>query len=297
MLSDCSLCVHNIWRSPSWENYSNTRKHLQHSKFQIDFQSGCSTFPRADVAFHFNPRFSSSETHIICNTLQRDQWLDEVRFSKAPLHKGESFLLLFLFLADKVKVSINGQHFIDFANRVPLCGVDTLGIYGDVTVKNISFLCSNPYHDELTEYPECKPLKLGKATMTTPFSMNIPGGLSEGHLIQVRGLATDEPHMINILLKCRDLVPFKLTANFQDQTLCYNHLTGPSWGEPQTIKTPFFLFHAERFFQILILSEKGVFKVAINGTHLGEFGPPDLDLKSINEVEINGSTMLYTVHC
>ncbi|XP_053304668.1 galectin-12 isoform X3 [Spea bombifrons] len=227
------------------------------SRFQIDFQSGCSTFPRADVAFHFNPRFSSSETHIICNTLQRDQWLDEVRFSKAPLHKGESFLLLFLFLADKVK----------------------------------------PYHDELTEYPECKPLKLGKATMTTPFSMNIPGGLSEGHLIQVRGLATDEPHMINILLKCRDLVPFKLTANFQDQTLCYNHLTGPSWGEPQTIKTPFFLFHAERFFQILILSEKGVFKVAINGTHLGEFGPPDLDLKSINEVEINGSTMLYTVHC
>ncbi|KAM8939829.1 galectin-12 [Pelodytes ibericus] len=267
------------------------------SRFQIDLQSGCSTCPRADVAFHFNPRFSSSDTHIICNSLQKDQWLDEIRCSKAPLHKGQSFLLIYLFLSDRVKVSIGGQHILDFTHRLPLSDVDTLGIYGDVTIKDISFLCSNPYHDELTEYPVCQPLKLGSAALKTPLLSSLPDGLSEGHMIRVRGLALADPDEINLLLKAKDLVPFKLTANFEHQTLCYNYLLKSSWAEPQTIQMPFFLFHAERFFEILILCERAVFKLAINGTPLGEYSPPGLDLKCINELELNGSAELYTVQC
>ncbi|XP_063293796.1 galectin-12 [Pelobates fuscus] len=267
------------------------------SRFQIDLQSGCSTSPRADVAFHFNPRFSSSETHVICNTLRKDQWLDEIRFSKIPLHKAQSFQIVYLFLADRIKVSIGGQHILDFAHRLPLNDVDTFGIYGDVAVKDISFLCCNPYHDELTEYPVCQPLKLGSAALETPLLMSLPDGLSESHLIKVRGLVLEDPDKINIWLKSGELIPFSLTANFQDQTLCFNHLTGQSWSEPQKIQTPFFLFHEERFFEILILPEDRVFKLAINGTPLGEFFIPGLDLKSINEMEINGRAKLYTVQC
>lgn len=267
------------------------------SRFQIDLQSGCSTSPRADVAFHFNPRFSSSDTHAICNTLRKDLWLDEVRISKVPLHTAQSFQIVYLFLTDKVKVSIGGQHILDFDYRLPLSDVDTLGIYGDVALKDISFLCRNPYHEELTEYPLCQPLKLGSAALDMPVLTGLPQGLSNGHVIKVRGLVLEDPHEINIHLKSGELIPFCLTANFQDQALSYNYLTGPSWGESQKIQTPFFFFHAERFFEILILPEDGVFKLAVNGTPLGEFSPLGLDLKSINELEITGEAKLYTVQC
>ncbi|KAM4017274.1 galectin-12 isoform 2-T2 [Anomaloglossus baeobatrachus] len=151
-------------------------------RFQIDFQCGCSTRPRSDIAIHFNPRFSSSDAHVICNTLCRDKWLDEQKFSGFPLRRGNSFVLLFLFLADKVKVSISGQHFLDFSYRLPLRDVDTLGIYGDVSVKEVSFLSTNPYHAEMTEYPLCQPLKPGNSDLTLPLSRPLPMGLSEGSL-------------------------------------------------------------------------------------------------------------------
>ncbi|KAM3919849.1 galectin-12 [Leptodactylus fuscus] len=266
-------------------------------RFQIDFQCGCSTRPRSDVAFHFNPRFSSSSAHVICNTLRKDQWLDELKFSGFPLRKGESFVLLFLFLSDKVKVSIAGQHFLDFPYRLPLRDVDTLGIYGDVTVKEISFLSSNPYHDEMTDYPLCQPLKLGNSDLNTPLHKSLTAGLSEGHLILVRGLVTEDPEEMTLSLKSKDVTPFKLTTSFKDESLYYNYSMGQSWSDPQKIQTLYFVFHAGRYFEILVLFESGKFRLAINGTPLGDFSPPALDLKSIDELEINGSAKIYSVKC
>ncbi|XP_056382942.1 galectin-12-like isoform X2 [Hyla sarda] len=268
------------------------------SRFQIDFQCGCSSLPRSDVAFHFNPRFSSSETHVICNTLRKDQWLDEVKFSRFPLRKGESFVLIFLFLADKVKVSIGGQHFLDFLYRLPLHDVDTLGIYGDVTLKEISFLNSNPFQEAMTDYPLCQPLHRGHAgVLVLPLSESFPKGLSEGHMILVRGLVTAHPLQIIFSLKSKNTTPFNLTANFKDQSLCYNYNMGQSWAEPQKIQTPFFVFHKERYFEVLVLIESGMFRLAINGTPLGDFCPPSLDLKSIDEFQINGTAIIYYVKC
>ncbi|KAM9302163.1 galectin-12 [Gastrophryne carolinensis] len=268
------------------------------NRFQVDFQCGCSTRPRSDVAFHFNPRFSSSNAHIICNTLRKDQWLDELKCSDAPLQKGDSFVLLFLFLADKVKVSIGGKHFLDFSHRLPLNDVDTLGIYGDVVVKEISFLTNNPFKADLTPYPECQPLKHGHADpQNTPLSKLFPTGLKENQAVTVRGLVTVNPDEITFLLKSKDSIPFRLIANFEDESLCYSHFMGQSWKEPQVIETPFFVFYAERFFEILILPEAGLLRLAINGTPLGNFCPPGLNVKAIDELQIKGSAMLYTVEC
>ncbi|KAE8607242.1 hypothetical protein XENTR_v10011093 [Xenopus tropicalis] len=267
------------------------------NRFSIDLQVGCSTRPRADVAFHFNPRFSSSETLVVCNTLTREQWLHEDHHLCPQLRKGQPFLLLFLILEDKIKVSIEGQHLLDYPNRLPLCDVDTLGICGDVSVQGISFLCRNPFSDGDTEYPLCQPLKLGNVAMATPLSKPLPNGISDGHMTTVRGLASASPDEIIILLKSGDFIPFKLTASFKDQTLLYNYLMGPLWAKPQEIQTPFFLFHAERFFEIRIFSETRGFKLAINGVPLDVFSPPALDLKSIDEIQINGSVKVYSFIC
>lgn len=74
------------------------------SRFQVDFQCGCSLCPRPDIAFHFNPRFHTTKPHVICNTLHGGRWQREARWPHLALQKGSSFLILFLFGNEEVKV-------------------------------------------------------------------------------------------------------------------------------------------------------------------------------------------------
>lgn len=75
------------------------------TRFQVDFQCGCCLHPRPDIAFHFNPRFYTVKPHVICNTLQGGLWQKEVRWPGVALQRGASFLILFLFENEEVKVS------------------------------------------------------------------------------------------------------------------------------------------------------------------------------------------------
>ncbi|XP_077669583.1 galectin-8 isoform X5 [Eretmochelys imbricata] len=69
-------------------------------RFQVDFQCGSSTKPRADVAFHFNPRFKKSGS-IICNTLEKERWGWEEITYEMPFQKGKPFKIVFMVLKDK----------------------------------------------------------------------------------------------------------------------------------------------------------------------------------------------------
>uniref|UniRef100_A0ACB8G7Q5 Uncharacterized protein n=1 Tax=Sphaerodactylus townsendi TaxID=933632 RepID=A0ACB8G7Q5_9SAUR len=71
-------------------------------RFQVDFQTGCSLSPRADIAFHFNPRFRP-HSHVICNSLRNGRWMEESKFVNQRLKRGDPFLLLFLFEQEHVK--------------------------------------------------------------------------------------------------------------------------------------------------------------------------------------------------
>ena len=69
----------------------------------MDFTCGSSVKPRADVAFHFNPRFYRSPC-IVCNTLQRERWGREEILYQMPFNTGAAFELIILVLKDKFKV-------------------------------------------------------------------------------------------------------------------------------------------------------------------------------------------------
>lgn len=75
-------------------------------RFQVDLACGSSMKPRADVAFHFNPRFSGSPC-VVCNTLQCERWGPEEIQHQNPLKSGHTFELVFLVLQDKFKVMIS----------------------------------------------------------------------------------------------------------------------------------------------------------------------------------------------
>ncbi|KAL6083560.1 hypothetical protein STEG23_000633 [Scotinomys teguina] len=145
---------------------TSQKPHNTPTRFQVDFQCGCCLHPRPDVAFHFNPRFYTVRPHVICNTLQGGLWQKEVRWPGVTLQRGASFLILFLFESEEVKVSVNGQHFLHYHYRLPLSRVDTLGIFGDILVKAVGFLNINPFVEGSREYPVGYPFLLSSPRLS-----------------------------------------------------------------------------------------------------------------------------------
>ncbi|XP_023364790.1 galectin-8 [Otolemur garnettii] len=111
-------------------------------RFQVDLQCGSSVKPRADVAFHFNPRFKRSSC-IVCNTLKNEKWGWEEITYDTPFKKEKSFEIVIMVLKDKFQVAVNGKHILLYAHRISLEKIDTLGIYGKVNVHSVGFSFSS----------------------------------------------------------------------------------------------------------------------------------------------------------
>ncbi|XP_013365522.1 PREDICTED: galectin-12 isoform X4 [Chinchilla lanigera] len=214
-------------------------------RFQVDFQCGCSLDPRPDIAIHFNPRFHTTRPHVICNTLHAGHWQMEARWPGLALQRGASFLILFLFGNEAVKVSVNGQHFLHYRYRLPLSRVDTLGIFGDISVQAVGFLNISPFAEGSREYPAGHPLLLQSPELELPCSRTLPQGLWPGQVIIVRGLVLQEPKDFTLSLRDEAArTPVMLRASFADRTLAW---VSP-WGRKTLILAPF-LFHPQRFFE------------------------------------------------
>lgn len=88
-------------------------------RFQVDFQQGNSLKPRADVAFHFNPRFKRSNC-IVCNTLTNEKWGWEEITYDMPFRKEKSFEIVIMVLKNKFQVD---------AER----GNECMSVHGDIS--------------------------------------------------------------------------------------------------------------------------------------------------------------------
>ncbi|XP_029062634.1 galectin-12 isoform X1 [Monodon monoceros] len=219
---------------------------LNARRFQVDFQCGCSLHPRPDIAIHFNPRFHTTKPHVICNTLRGGHWQAEARWPHLALQKGASFLILFLFGNEEMKVSVNGQHFLHYRYQLPLSRVDTLGIYGDILVTAVGFLNISPFVEGGSEYPVGHPFLLKSPSLEVPCSRALPQGLWPGQVIIVRGLVLPEPKDFTLsLLDEAAHVPVTLRASFADRTLAWVS----RWGRKKLILAPF-LFYPQRFFEV-----------------------------------------------
>ncbi|KAB0395896.1 hypothetical protein E2I00_011020, partial [Balaenoptera physalus] len=91
--------------------------------------------PRADVAFHFNPRFRRANC-IVCNTLKNEKWGWEEITYDMPFKKEKSFEIV-------IMVAVNGKHTLIYAHRISVEKIDTLGIYGKVIIHSMGFSFSS----------------------------------------------------------------------------------------------------------------------------------------------------------
>uniref|UniRef100_A0A5F9DDC2 Galectin n=1 Tax=Oryctolagus cuniculus TaxID=9986 RepID=A0A5F9DDC2_RABIT len=175
-------------------------------RFQVDLQCGSSVKPRADVAFHFNPRFKRTSC-IVCNTLMNEKWGWEEITYDMPFNREKSFEIVIMVLKEKFQVAVNGKHILLYAHRISLEKIDTLGIYGKVNIHSIGFSFSSVLQStqastvELTAISRENVQKSG----TPQFPSNREGDISK--VVPRTAYTKSKDSTVNHTLTCTKILP------------------------------------------------------------------------------------------
>ncbi|XP_053460283.1 galectin-8 isoform X1 [Nycticebus coucang] len=303
-------------------------------RFQVDLQCGSSVKPRADVAFHFNPRFKRSNC-IVCNTLKNEKWGWEEITYDMPFRKEKSFEIVIMVLKDKFQVAVNGKHILLYAHRISLEKIDTLGIYGKVNIHSVGFSFSSdlqstqPSAVELTamskENPSTREGDLFKImprtvctknkdaavshsltctkilptnclTKTLPFIARLNSPMGPGRTVVIKGEVntTAKGFNVDLLVGKSKDIALHLNPRLNSKAFVRNSFLQESWGEEERNITCF-PFSPGMYFEMIIYCDVREFKVAINGVHSLEYKHRFKELSSIDMLEINGDIRLLEV--
>ncbi|XP_028337479.1 galectin-8 isoform X2 [Physeter macrocephalus] len=285
-------------------------------RFQVDLQCGSSVKPRADVAFHFNPRFRRANC-IVCNTLKNEKWGREEISYDVPFKEGKSFEIVVMVLKDKFQVAVNGKHTLIYAHRISLEKIDTLGIYGKVIIHSVGFSFSSDLRSsqastlEWTEISEENAQKSGVSQFTLPFVARLNSSVGPGRTVVIKGEINTNAKGFSVNLlsgKSKDIA-LHLNPRLNVKAFVRNSFLQESWGEEERNITCF-PFSPGMYFEELCRRFRGLgvpcvhmiiycdvreFKVAVNGVHSLEYRHRFKDLSHIDTLEIDGDIHLLEV--
>ncbi|XP_075873333.1 galectin-8 [Nelusetta ayraudi] len=267
-------------------------------RFQVDLCCGSSVQPRADVAFHFNPRFCRSPC-IVCNTLLGGRWGREEILPHPPFRAGATFELIILVLEDHFKVAVDGSHVLKYDHRVALQRVDTLSISGRVTVTVVGILPSlnSAEASPTNQQPHMKqPMRSRPCDLRVPFRRELLGGLSPGRSITVQGETNHNPDSFSINLRVSGSsdIALHLNPRLKKGVFVRNSFLRGHWGPEETSGGPA-PFAAARYFEVIVLCDPQQFKVAVDGRHLLDYKHRVKELRSITQLEVEGDVTLHDV--
>uniref|UniRef100_A0A8B9SD24 Galectin n=1 Tax=Apteryx owenii TaxID=8824 RepID=A0A8B9SD24_APTOW len=266
-------------------------------RFQVDFQCGSSIKPRADVAFHFNPRFKRSGC-IVCNTLDKEKWGWEEITYKMPFQKGKSFEIVIMVLKDKFQVTVNEKHLLLYNHRISLERIDTLGIYGKVRIKSIDFISnslqgSQPSSLGITKINTENGEMPDDSQFGVPYVGRLNSALRPGHTVAIKGEVNKNANSFAINLKSSDSddIALHLNPRMKTEVFVRNSYLHDSWGEEEK-EVANFPFSPGMYFELIIFCDAHQFKVAINGVHTLEYKHRFKQLEKINLLEVTGDVQL-----
>ncbi|KFQ56777.1 Galectin-8, partial [Nestor notabilis] len=262
-------------------------------RFQVDLQCGSSITPRADVAFHFNPRFKRSGC-IVCNTLERERWGWEEITYEMPFQKGKSFEIVIMILKNKFQVTVNKKHLLLYNHRISLERIDTLGIYGKVQIKSIDFV-----PDVTCVFNKSKSQSKFLLVMyfqAVPYVKKLDTALRLGCIVAIKGEVNKNPKSFTVNLKSSDSkdIALHLNPRMKNKDFIRNSYLHDSWGEEEK-EIANFPFSPGIYFELVIFCDSHEFKVAVNGVHALEYKHRFKQLDKINIVEIMGDIQLLDV--
>ncbi|XP_044614524.1 galectin-8 isoform X2 [Equus asinus] len=261
-------------------------------RFQVDLQCGSSVKPRADVAFHFNPRFKRSNC-IVCNTLKNEKWGWEEITYDMPFKKERSFEIVFMVLKDKFQVAANGKHILLYAHRISPEKIDTLSISGKVNIHSVGFSFSSDLRS--TQASTLELTEISREN-TLPFVARLNSSMGPGRTIVVKGEVNTNAKRFNVDLKSgksKDIA-LHLNPRFNTKAFVRNSFLQESWGEEERNITSF-PFSPGMYFEMIIYCDVREFKVAVNGVHSLEYKHRFKELSSIDMLEIDGDIHLLEV--
>ncbi|XP_016045791.1 galectin-8 isoform X3 [Erinaceus europaeus] len=261
-------------------------------RFQVDLQAGSSLKPRADVIFHFNPRFKRTNC-IVCNTLKNEKWGKEEIIYDMPFKREKSFEIVIMVLKDKLQVAVNGKHTLIYAHRISPDKIDTLGIYGKVNIHSVGFTFSSDVRSSQATATELTEIT---RDYSLPFSARLNTSMGPGRTVVIKGEVTQNAKGFNVDLisgKSKDIA-LHLNPRLNSKAFVRNSFLQQSWGEEERNITCF-PFSPGMYFEMIIYCDAREFKVAVNGVHSLEYKHRFKDLSSIDTMEIDGDIHLLEV--
>ncbi|XP_033846751.1 galectin-8-like isoform X1 [Periophthalmus magnuspinnatus] len=267
-------------------------------RFQVDLLCGSSVKPRADVAFHFNPRVKKG--CVVCNSLTRERWGREEIHKIMPFIPGDVFELVILVQSDVYKVAVNGAHLLEFKHRVELNRVDTLLIQGKVQIQAIAVL-PNQSTVSSSEAQNIKSTESSSALcsngeLSVPFQAEIVKGLSPGRSITIKGRTSPNAQSlgVNLAVGGSSAIALHLNPRLKQRNFVRNSFLFDCWG-PEETEIQDFPFEPDQYFEMIILCEASQFRVAVNGTHQFEYKHRVQDLSRVTVLTLTGDLSLEEV--
>uniref|UniRef100_A0A2R9B7V7 Galectin n=1 Tax=Pan paniscus TaxID=9597 RepID=A0A2R9B7V7_PANPA len=253
-------------------------------RFQVDLQNGSSVKPRADVAFHFNPRFKRAGC-IVCNTLINEKWGREEITYDTPFKREKSFEIVIMVLKDKFQVPKSGTPQLPSNREGDISKIAPRTVYTkskDSTV-NHTLTC--------TKIPP-----MNYVSKSLPFAARLNTPMGPGRTVVVKGEVNANAKSFNVDLlagKSKDIA-LHLNPRLNIKAFVRNSFLQESWGEEERNITSF-PFSPGMYFEMIIYCDVREFKVAVNGVHSLEYKHRFKELSSIDTLEINGDIHLLEV--
>ncbi|XP_072515268.1 galectin-9-like [Salminus brasiliensis] len=299
-------------------------------RFHVNFQ--CGTTGSADIALHFNPRYSRNSGFVVCNTLQNSSWGSEERSHSMPLPRGSDFNLTFLVNRDSYSVIVNGAHFMEYLHRLSVSRVNAISVEGGVEIHSIAF--QNPATPCVPQpvflQPNSCGMQLGGQVQWTtgqsrghsrksrnpqkqhhaglyqapppysppqvynmPYKTIIQGGLYPGKTIIIQGFVNHDANRFCFNLRFNSGIAFHFNPRLNDNHVVRNSLLQDKWGpEERAGGMP---FYRGQPFTVTIICDTQCYRIMVNGTQMFTYNHRHFLLQQIDILEVEGNVSLSSV--